>query len=165
MKKISGSIYSLIALMVIMVAVIIISLEYEDIRTKSLPLIFSSLIFVLAAVRLRIELKYREKQKETTDSDDALAAEMVCVEQAAQGEWNRYFIAAAWVFGFVLETYLFGFIPAMLITTFWYTRTQKLKWRTSILLTILTPAIIWFCFEFALRVTLERGLIYTLLGY
>lgn len=159
MKIRSGSTFALIALMAIMVAVIILSIELKDLKSSFLPLLFSITIFILAAVRLRKELLL-EGKVETTGSDDDTIMDI-----GIRGDWRVLSIAGAWVFSFVLASYLLGFIPAMLLVTFFYTRTHGVGWLTSILMTILIPAIIWVIFELALKVILYRGLIFTLLGY
>lgn len=159
MKIRSGSIYALIVIMIVMIAAIILSIELKDLKSSFLPLVFSITIFILAAVRLRKELLLEGKTEAPKSDDDTM------MDIGIKGDWRVLYIAGAWIFGFVLASYLLGFIPAMLLITFSYTRTHGVSWLTSILLTILIPAIIWVSFEFALRVTLYRGLIYTLLGY
>ena len=158
MKIKSGSAYGLIVLMILMIGVIILSIQMHNFKSSFLPLVFSITIFILAAVRLRIELLPERKIEKYTDDDTIMETETI-------SSWRIYYIAGAWVLGFVLAIYLLGFIPAIVIFTFSYMKTRGISWVTSILFTILIPAIIWAAFELALRVNLYKGLIYTLLGY
>ncbi len=158
MKIKSGSAYGLMVLMALMIAVIILSLEMHNFKSSFLPLVFSITIFILAAIRLRIELLPERKIEKYTDDDTAMEMETV-------SSWRIYYIAGAWVLGFVLAIYLLGFIPAIVLFTFFYMKTRGVSWLISISFTILIPVIIWATFELALRVNLYRGLIYTLLGY
>ena len=71
----------------------------------------------------------------------------------------------AWIAGFVLGIYLLSFIIAIPLFMLSYMRWLGTSWRTTIIFTLLTPAIIYGAFEVALRIELYRGLLFTWLGY
>ena len=157
--KITGSAYFLIVIMAVMLAVIISSLKMEYFESKLLPLTFSIVIFVLAAIRLRKELSARSKTGTTVSGDE------VGREEEAREGWRGYLIIGAWVVGFFSAIYLLGFILAIALLVFFHMKTHGTRWLVAIIFTLLTPALIYTVFEFLLEVRLHQGLIFTWLGY
>jgi hypothetical protein len=157
--KMKGSTCFLIAVMLIMAAVIIEASKWESIQSKMLPLTYGILILILATIVLMQELKGEKGTKLTVAEGETGEAEKY------KDYWRGYLIAGAWVVGFFFTIYLLGIILATLLFIASYLKTHGVRWLTVILCTILTPAIMYFLFEYFLELTLYRGLLFTLLGY
>ncbi|MFC1980600.1 tripartite tricarboxylate transporter TctB family protein [Chloroflexota bacterium] len=150
--KLRGSSYFLIIVMAVILAVIIISLRMEHLESKLLPLIFSSIAFILAGVALRSEILARSKPETTVTGEEGAR------EEAGVG-LRRYLLAGAWVLGFFLAIYLVGYIIAIPLFIFAYMKSHNTGWLATIIFTVLTPAIIYGIFELVLEVDLYPGLL------
>lgn len=154
MKKISGSAYFYIVIMVLTLVIIGLSLGMKYFDSKLLPLIIGGAVFVLAAIGLMLETKARDKQRgEKTRS------------AATREGWRGYWFAGAWVVGLFLAIGLLGFIIAIPLYILAYMKSHDTRWLTAIAFAILTSLFIYGIFELALRIPLYRGLLLSWLGY
>lgn len=156
-RKLNGSMYFLMAVILIMVAVIIESSQWESIQTKMLPLSYGILILILAAIAFIQELKRKKITKLSASKENEGKT-----EEPKEG-WRGYLISGAWVIGFFLAIYLFGIILATVVFIASYMKSHGVRWLTIVLSSILTPAIMYALFEYLLGIILYRGLIYKLL--
>ena len=158
MKIRSGS-YFLIVIMVIMLATIGGALSYPRFATKLLPVVFASLILVLAMV------EFIRESRAKSESDTIIMDDETGVREQATVAWSSYLVHGSWVAGFALGIYLLGFLIAIPIFLVAYMRRLGTGWRTTILVTIVLPGILYALFERVLHIILYRGLLLTWLGF
>ncbi len=151
--KIRGGSYFLIVIMVIALTVIGSSLAMEYFKSKFLPLLISSIVFVLTSIALRKEISARNGP-ETTATEG-----QVSKGGKRGGVWRGYLITGAWIVGFFLTIYLLGFTIAIALFLLTYLKSHGIKWLTTIIVTVLTPALIYVTFGILLRLDLNQGLL------
>ena len=82
-------------------------------------------------------------------------------EEAADKERSRRTaMAIAWVLGAALGVYLLGFIAAIALFILAYLKRQGRSWQVSLAVAVITSALIYGIFQFALGFELYEGLIY-----
>lgn len=147
--KLRESSYFLMIIMAVMIAVIITSLGMEALKSKLLPIIIGSLVFILAAIALSGEISatYKSGTTGTRGEKTELA-------------WHDYLWPGAWTLCFFLGAYLLGFMVAIPFFIFSYMKTHSLSWATSIVFAILTPTFLYAIFKLALGVSFYPGLIF-----
>ena len=144
MKKLSGNSYSLIVVMAVMLVVLGLSLRLEHAAARMLPLLMSSIVFILAAIELRREIAARGD-----------------TEENSKIEGRKYLPIAAWILGFSLAIYLVGFIIAIPLFVGCYMKQHGSRWLMAITSAVVYTAIIYSVFELALRVDLYKGLLFS----
>lgn len=157
--KITANSYISMGIMVAMVVVIGACLGMKHLGSKAVPLVISSAVFILAAVDLGKQLM----AKDGTETS-AKTAEVGKRRTKAE-EWRGYLPIGAWILGFSLTYYLFGYIIAIFLLVLSYTRSHGTKWLTAIIMAILNSALVYGIFEVALQVNLYQGLVFEWLGY
>ncbi len=155
--KLTASSYSLIAIMAAMLLVIILALGMP-LMSKLLPLIFSSAIFILAAIKLWHDISAGDRAEATVAKDIAGQAE------ESKAPLRAYLLIGAWVVGFPLAIYLLGLLIACSLLVFAYMKTHGTSWLTAIISTIVIIIIIYFGFQTALGIDLYPGLLFKWLG-
>lgn len=155
MKKLSSNAYPPIVLMATMAGAIVESLRYEYFATRLLPVMCAAFVFVLAAVQLVKEISAKGSAQK------AGAAEKSMVWEGRRGGAHRYLPIAGWIGGFVLVTYLLGFVIAIALFNAFYMKRYGSRWLASIITGIVYTAIIYFVFEVALKLPLYRGLLFS----
>ncbi len=155
--KLTASSYSLIVIMAAMLIVIISALGMPLV-SKLLPLIFGSVIFVLAAIKLGYDISAGDRTKATVTRDIGGQTE------ESKAPLRAYLLIGAWVAGFLMAIYLLGLGIACLLLVFSYMKTHGTSWLTTIISTIITAVIIYFGFQMALEIDLYPGLLFKWLG-
>ena len=145
-----GNCYFLIGIMAIMVVIIGSSLGMASFKSKLLPIAVSSVVFILAAVALRDEIRKRQT---------APLIESKATGQAKYGG-HAYWTTGAWVIGFSTSIYLIGFLTASPLFIFAYMKSHGVGCFKAIAFAITTLAIIYGIFEFAVGITLYRGILF-----
>lgn len=153
--KLKGSSYFLIFIMVSMLVVIIASLRMEYYESKLLPLLISGVVFILAGMGLRNEIMAKDGQQTKAIEDETGGV----VE--TKGGWRGNLVAGAWLVGFFLAIYLIGFVVAIPLFVLAYMKSHGTRWLVAITSAVLTTAFIYGIFEFALKVDLYRGLLFS----
>jgi len=159
MKKLSGSSYSLIIIMVVMLVIIGLSLRLHYVASKVLPVGVSIIVFVLAAVELWKGISARSGVEATVIESEASAKEKAGIEG------RKYLPIGAWLAGCCLAIYLIGFIIASLLFVLLYMKWYGSRWVTAIISAVLFTGIIYSVFELILEVDLYPGLLRTWLGF
>lgn len=157
--KMRGSSYSFIVIMVIMLVVIGLSLGFEYIESKLLPIVISSGVFILSAIGLWREISAGGERKGTVTEGEKTERE------EARKDWHGYLLVGAWLVGFSLAIYLLGFIIAIPLLILAYMKSHGGRWFAAVAFAILTTVLVWVIFEFILHIALYRGLLLTSLGY
>ena len=158
--KLTSNAYLYIVILVIMLFVILWSLlGMEFLESKLLPLVFSGIVFILAAIGLGNEVLAGGKRKTG-------AAESEESRRAEGGErWGGSLLNLAWFGGFILGIYLLGFIIAIPLFILTYMKWLGTRWVVAIIWAIVAPAIIYGVFELVLGIDLYRGLLLNWLSY
>jgi len=156
-KKLAASSYSLIVIMAAMLLVIVLALGMPLV-SKLLPLLFSSLIIILAAIKLWYDIWAGDKTEETVIKDIAGLGE------ESEAPLRAYLLIGAWVVGFLLAIYLLGLLIACPLLVFSYMKTHGTRWLTAIISTIVIIITIYFGFQTALGIDLYPGLLFKWLG-
>ena len=155
--KIRSSSYFFIAIIVVLLVSIGLSLRMEYFQSKLLPLMIGSIVLVLSSIGLGRDIRAKREPEATVTGGEVGRSE------EAKGELGAYLRVGAWVAGFVLAIYLLGFIMALPLFILSYMKSHGAGWFVAIVFAIITTAIVYGVFEFALRVELYRGLIFSLL--
>jgi hypothetical protein len=153
MKMMRGRSYFLIVIMAIMLVIIISSLRMDYFKSKLLPILVSSFVFILAAVELKREA-FQENEQEARAIRGG-------VREEAKQRGHAYLTAGAWVIGFTIAVYLIGFIIAIPLFVFSYMKSHGIGWIKAITFAILTVAFIYGIFEFAVGIILYPGLLFS----
>ena len=157
--KLSGNSKFFIIIIAITLITMVKSLTLEDFQAKFLPILLSSLIFILASIGLWRDVSARGKQPaEAIDSE-------VDPRENLMVEWRKYLIHSAWVLGLALGIFFLGFLITIPVFILLYMRSLGTKWHVALLVSILTPALFYILFEFVLHVELYRGLVFKWLGF
>lgn len=141
--------YFLVVIMAVMIAVIIASLGMESAKSKMLPIIIGSIVFILAAIALCGEIF--AKDKSGAIGTGTKEADLV---------WRSYLMPGAWTLCFFFGIYLFGFIVTIPLFVLSYMKTQGTGWPMSIIFSVITIIFIYGIFEFGLKVNLYPGVIF-----
>lgn len=155
--KMRGSSYFFIAIILVSLAFIGRSLGMEYFQSKLLPLVVGGIVLVLSGIGLGHDLRAKRKP------EASVTGGVVDGSVEARGELRVYLRVGAWVVGFVLAIYLFGFILAIPLFILSYMKSHDTGWLVSIVSGIITTVVLYGVFELALRVELYRGLIFSLL--
>jgi hypothetical protein len=151
--KIKGSSYLFIAIMIFMLVIIGFSLRMEYLESRLLPLVISSVVFVLAAIGLVRKIMVDVKAEVTVTEGETT------IREKPGESWRSYLLAGAWLAGFMLTIYLLGFIVAIPLFILAYMKSHGTRWLVAITFAILTTLLIYGLFELALGVILYRGLV------
>jgi hypothetical protein len=154
--KIRASSCFLIVIMAMMLATIGYALRMDYFKSKLLPIVVSSIVFILAAVAL--------KQEGLTAKEQKINGIGLSASQEPKERRHAYLFTGIWVISFTLAIYLVGFLIAIPLFIFAYMRSHGIDWFTAIIFAILTPAFIYGIFEFAVGITLYPGLLFASLG-
>jgi len=153
--KITGKSYFLIGIMLFLLFVLgwsLFAMEYFE--SKLLPLLIGSIVLVLSAVQLGIEIAARREPKLIEGGDEGDGADV------PEEDARQYLIHGAWVGAFVLGIYVLGFTAAVSVFVLLYMKRLGTKWRDAIIFAIIVPAFLYGLFELALDIELYRGLVF-----
>lgn len=155
--RLKGGSYMYIGLMVFTLIVIGYSLTMPFAKSKMLPILFSGGVFALSAIGLWREIKAPPKPKATAGTAEPPK------EKKPEEGWRGYILNAAWITGFVLASYLVGFLITMPLFVLFYTRWLGSKWPTAIIAALISSAILYSAFEYGFKIQLFRGLLFDLI--
>jgi hypothetical protein len=138
--------YFLILILLTMGLMIGVSLTFRYFESALLPVIVGSLVFVLAALELWREVSAKDQSPKG--------------ERESEGMGTGFGSMLPWLFGFGAAIYLAGFLIALPLFLFLYSKWRKRSWRTAILFTAITTLLIYLVFEMGFRTKLWKGLIF-----
>ena len=152
MRKLSGSSYSLILVIVVMLAFIGLSLKLEYFASKLLPLLMGSIVLLLAIIALAREIKAGHSLEEAT----------VTTSETGVGEKNgaevgKYSGIAAWIISFFLSIYVLGFMITTLLFVGAYMKRHGSKWPSTVITAGIFTGIIYAVFDLAFKAELYKG--------
>jgi len=162
MRKLSGSSYSLIVLLIVMLVIIGLSMRLEYLASKLLPVLISSIVFILAFIALVGEIKAKNRHDiETTENT---------IEKGLGGkvtsEAKKYLlIIAAWIIGFFLAIYVIGFVIAGPLFVGSYMKRYGSSWLSTIITTGIFAVVFYTVFNIVLKADLYKGQLPIWLGF
>jgi hypothetical protein len=154
MVKRKGEVVVYCGIIAFMIWVIVWSLVVMDyFESKFLPILVSSGVLGLAVIGLAKELLQDKVDKVQSPKKEARY-------MRDKVQWRRMLPHGAWVLGLALGIYILGYIVITPLFLIAYMRWLKVKWRTIIIDTVLVSVIIYFVFQFFLKVELYPGLLF-----
>ena len=150
--KLSGDARVYLFVLAIALFTIVWSLIGVDYRfeSKMLPVLIGSIVVLLATVGLWNELRAQK----THDAPSSLGSVF------DRESWRGYLVHFGWVAGFLLAILFIGYLMAIPIFLFSYTRRLGSTLRVAIASALTVSAFIYVAFELALDVKLYRGLLF-----
>ena len=119
-------------------------------ESKLLPVLIGSIVALLATVGLWNELRAQKTHNAPSSPGSAFARE----------SWRGYLIHFGWLAGFLLAIFFIGYLLAIPIFLFSYTRRLGSRFLVAIASATTVSAFIYVAFELALDVKLYRGLLF-----
>ena len=159
MKALRGSSYSLMVVILGMLAVIGISLRLEYFASKLLPLLIGSIVLVLAVLDLARELTAGRRLEAAPVGGSRERGEAIGVEV------RQYLRYAAWTVGFLLAIYFVGFMLAIPAFVGAYMKQHGSKWPGTLITAVAFTVVIYMVFNYALKANLYRGQLLILMGF
>mgnify|MGYP006308362233 CR=1 FL=1 len=147
-RTMTGSMYSLIFLMVLMVVVCGVCFQMEGIKLKLLPIIISIFVLLFSVIQFIREFRIEYGQKEQAD------------ESHPKIQGMNQFAIYLWIICFFAVIYLFGFLIAIPSFMIFYMKSQGTKWILNLILTACVTGFVYFVFEALLRVGLYGGVLF-----
>jgi hypothetical protein len=123
------------------------------------PLLLSLCIFVLGLIELVRETRSKDDKLKPADDDEDIRPTVVSSAEEG-GEARRFFVAFAWIGGYVLGIYIFGFLLASVLLAVGYLKAQGKSWVLSSTFALCFTAALYLVFEMGFRSQLYRGLIF-----
>lgn len=154
MKKRENA-YAYIVIMVFALLIIAEALNMQYFSSKVLPLILSSIIFALGSIGLTKALLARDESGTTAARDETGNG------KESRETWFRYSLVGTWVVGFFVAVYLVGFMVAIPLLLLSYLKVHGTRWRVATTFAVLTTAIVYGVFVFALKLYLYEGLLFS----
>lgn len=151
MSKLSGTAYTYLVIMLVMIVLVVSSLELSYFASKLLPVAFAIIVFILSGVALGKDIQTRRKPKDSS-------CKIVTRAPPAE-EIKGYLPIAAWIIGFSVGIYLVGFIIASVVFVGAYMKSHRSSWLASIITAIVCAGIIHFVFNTLLQSNLWPGII------
>ena len=153
-----GTFFVYLVLIVAMVIVIVASLRMDQFASKLMPLVMGALTLIMAAVGLWGEMQKRNQPAVAARPDDTGSGELI------DASWTRELLNLAWVLGFSVGIFLFGFIIAIPIFLLSYMKWLGIRWSVSLVFSVLTTGVSYYLFQVAMSVDFYPGVILTWLG-
>jgi peptidoglycan/LPS O-acetylase OafA/YrhL len=152
MKRLSGSSYSLIVVLVVTILFMVMSLELASFGSRFLPLVIGSIVLILAGVALAREIRTLPSQEANSDAS-CESGKGGNVKDEAKG----YLRAGVWVVGLALAIYLIGFTIATFVVVGLYMKVRGSKWYLALITAVLYTGIIYAMFNIWLKADLYSG--------
>ncbi|MDP2644653.1 MAG: tripartite tricarboxylate transporter TctB family protein [Desulfobacterales bacterium] len=152
-----SSTYSLMAIALLMLAVIVYAAGFQYFRAKAFPMVIAGIVLCLALVELAKDLRGRRAGK--------LAYEKQARQVGAKDVTGKYLIEGAWLAGFCLAVYLLGFLIALPLFGVSYLVSHGRRWTSAIAVGVATTVALYGIFFYLLEVSWYPGIILDGLGW
>lgn len=156
-RRLRASSYWLIGLMVVAAVVLIISSREERLFVILLPVICSSCVLVLGGIQLAREILADGRPEIIVGGEEVEGV------QQDKADVRKYLVTGAWIVGIVIAIYLLGFLIAIPLFVLSYIKWAGKRWRTAVIFSASTAAIIYYGFSILLRIRLYEGLLLSFL--
>jgi hypothetical protein len=144
---------SILTIVILIISAIFggVSLTYEEMKMKLLPVTLSSLIFVLSVIQL-----WKDFRKPQTREEPEIEAEN---KETEKREMRGDITGLAWLAGFSMATYLVGFLISIPLFIFIYLKAHCVSWLNSIIFSVTGILITYLLFVLVLKVDFFPGLL------
>lgn len=150
--KLRGNFYFLVILLAFMLAVVALSVNMPEIKSKLLPLMIGGTILLLVVIGLRQEISSKRKPQTAEADRDEGADEEKSGFRTQLPMWG-------WILGFTAGIYLVGFILAVVLFILAFMKLHGTKWTVTVACAAVTAAAIYLIFTVVLRVHLYPGVV------
>ena len=154
MKRLTGTSYTLISIMLLTVVATVFALQLHYFASRILPIIYSGIVFALSGVALWREISKNRNQSSRTSSGIGNDCEAL-----GTAKFHEFLPFTLWTIGFSLGIYLLGFTISMALFVLAYMKTHGSSWWGSLVVAIVFAGIIHVVFNILLQSDLYRGLI------
>jgi 4-amino-4-deoxy-L-arabinose transferase-like glycosyltransferase len=140
--------YFLASVIALMFILLIASYNFRYLEAKLIPMAVAGITLILACVEV-----FRERNKQQKkNSDQDIPFEFKEVNKKSLFE-------VAWVMGLLFAVYLFGFLLAIPAFILFYLKAHQKPWKVSIIVSIVTTAILYGSFQYLLQADLYQGIL------
>jgi hypothetical protein len=153
----TGTAYFLMAIFILLLVFLMVSLTYDQYKTKFMPVLVSAMTLVLTVVALIQE--FRETAK-TGGIEKQEAGEM---QKKTDAPLSGYLKAFGWFFLLIVSVYVFGFFIAIPLWMFFYLWKHGHRWWSAMLQGAGTILIAYLVFVVLLQIDFYQGFIWTLM--
>ena len=151
MRKRTGSICSLIVVILLALAAMLLSRNLQYPASKLLPLIIGGIVLFLAVVALVLEIRSGLAQDDAAEKADPEA------EAEAASQKKVYLGMAGWIFGFAIAIYVFGYMVSTPFFVGGYMKRYGSGWPGAIATAGIFSVIFYLVFDVALQADMYRG--------
>jgi preprotein translocase subunit SecG len=150
----TGTAYFLMAIFIVLVVFLMVSLTYDQYKTKFMPVLVSAITLILTVVALIQEFKGAGK----TDSKEKQEEEIK--HKRANVPLSRFLNAFGWFLSLIIGVYVFGFFMAIPLWIFVYLWRHGHRWWSALLQGAGAVLVVYLVFVVLLQVDFYPGLIW-----
>jgi len=157
-----GHIAFYIALLTVsLFAIVWAMVKMPSFETNFLPLVFSSMIFLLTGIGLWRDIWADAKPEANKTKESTVTG--VGDGGIDEESWGRLMLQSAWIGGFLLAVYLIGMLVSIPLFVLFYMRFLSTQWNGAIMGAIFTSIVTYIVLHYILEIELYRGLLLSLL--
>ena len=154
MKKMNFTAYVLIAILLVALFFGIYSFGLPNVKARVVPLMATSLVFILAAIELVREIRAnRGEKEESTQKEQGVKTDIA-------DERRRLFAVFGWMFGFFVALYIIGFPISVFLFVLLFSKLHGRGWTMSIFSAVVTAGLIYLVFVVVLKTPLFQGIVF-----
>jgi magnesium-transporting ATPase (P-type) len=143
--------YTYLAVAVIALMILLLSIQFEFLSAKLLPIVVSSVVLALSVIgAIKAAIPDRARLAKTVAERD---------QEDEEFTWKEYSRPMGWLAGYFVGIFLVGFLIATPLFIAGYMKTHGSRWRQSIIVTVITMAVVYLVFIVIFKVSLYSGLL------
>jgi hypothetical protein len=150
----TGTAYFLMAIFIVLLVFLVVSLTYDEFRTKFMPVLVSAITLVLTIVALIQEFRGAAKASGIKEQE---AGE---IQKKTEAPLSGYLKAFGWFFLLIVSVYILGFFIAIPLWIFFYLWKHGHRWWSALLQGAGAILIAYLVFVVLLQVKFYQGLIW-----
>lgn len=161
--RLKGGSWFAIILMAIMVVIIADAFTFGYFQSALLPVLWGSLVFILAGFQLWREVTGREGKGPKKKAEELRAEEMkeaAIREEVKEAKRTSLFVLSMWTLAFTVAILLFGHLISVAAFIIAYMRWRGRGWIPSAIMALGMDVFFYGLFTVALRTQLFQGYIY-----
>ena len=151
MTKRTGSICSLIVVILLASAAMLLARNLQYSASKLLPMIIGAIVLFLSVVALVLEIRSGLAQDDAAEKADPEA------EEEAAHQKKVYLGMAGWIFGFAIAIYVFGYMVSTPFFVGGYMKRHGSGWAGAIATAAIFTVVFYLVFNVALQADMYRG--------
>jgi hypothetical protein len=153
-NKMSFTTYVLIAILLVALFFGVYSFGIPNVKARVVPLMATSLVFILAAIELIREIRISRGKKEGSIQKEQGG------ETDITDERRRLFAVFGWMFGFFVAIYIIGFPISVFLFILLFLKLHDRGWTTAIISAVVTAGLIYLVFVVFLKTPLFQGIVF-----